>query len=75
MIRLNPAVLDKAKEITGARSDDQLGQAFLNITGATVRNYRNGKNVPNIVTLMRLKELTGAPLDQMVEEIAKTEAA
>ena len=74
MIRLNPAVLDKAIELTGARSDDQLGQAFLNLTGATIRNYRAGKSAPSIVTLMRLKQLTGIPLDRMVMEVAEAAA-
>jgi len=74
MIRLNPAVLDKAIELTGARSDDQLGQAFLNLTGATIRNYRAGKSAPNIVTLMRLKQITGIPLDRMVTETVEAAA-
>ncbi|WP_165242410.1 hypothetical protein [Corynebacterium lizhenjunii] len=68
MIRLNPVVLDKAIEMTGARSDDQLGHAFLNLTGTTIRNYRAGRSAPNVVTLMRLKQLTGMPLDRMVYE-------
>lgn len=74
MIRLNPAVLDKAIELTGSRSDDQLGQAFLNLTGTTIRNYRAGKSAPSIVTLMRLKQLTGIPLDRMVMEVAEAAA-
>ena len=64
-IRLNSKVLDRAKELTGSRSDDQLGLAFLNLTGATIRNYRAGRSAPSVVTLMRLKEITGMPLDQM----------
>ncbi|CAB0706692.1 hypothetical protein ACDL59_09235 [Corynebacterium diphtheriae] len=75
MIRLNPTVLDRAKELTGARSDDQLGQAFLNLTGATIRAYRAGKSVPNIITVARLKQITGIPLDQMVIEEANEIAA
>lgn len=68
MFQLNPDVLDKAISITGARSDDQLGQAFLNLTGATIRNYRAGKSAPTIATLMRLKQITGIPLDSMIAE-------
>lgn len=68
MIRLNPEVIDKAIEVTGSRSDDQLGQAFLDLTGATIRNYRAGRSAPSIVTLMRLKQITGIPLDRMVAE-------
>lgn len=74
MIRLNPEVLDKAVELTGSRSDDQLGQAFLNLTGATIRNYRAGKSAPSIVTLMRLKQITGIPLDRMVTETVEAAA-
>lgn len=66
MFRLNPEVIDKAVEMTGSRSDDQLGLAFLNLTGSTIRNYRAGKSMPNVVTMMRLKEITGMPLDRMV---------
>lgn len=75
MIRLDPQVLDKARELTGSRSDDQLGQAFLNLTGVTVRNYRAGKSLPTVVTLARLRELTGIPLDRMVISEADTHAA
>lgn len=76
MIQLNPDVLDRAKKITGSRSDEQLGQAFLNRTGSTIRNYRAGKSVPDIVTLLKLKEITGTALDQMFfnEENGKTAA-
>lgn len=66
MIRFNTEVIDKARELTGSRSDDQLGQAFLNLTGSTIRNYRAGRSLPTIVTLARLKEITGIPLDRMV---------
>lgn len=71
MIRLNPQILDKAIEITGSRSDDQLGQAFLNLTGNTIRAYRAGKSAPNIATLMKLKQLTGTPIDQMIQETSE----
>lgn len=74
MIRINPHVLDKAVELTGSRSDDQLGQAFLNLTGTTIRNYRTGRSLPTIVTMMRLKQITGIPLDQMVTETEETAA-
>lgn len=74
-IRLNPKILDRAKELTGSRSDDQLGQAFLNLTGATIRNYRNGKSLPTVVTLARLRELTGMPMDQMILMEGETVAA
>ncbi|WP_312715528.1 hypothetical protein [Corynebacterium flavescens] len=75
MIRLNPEILDRAVELTGSRSDDQLGQAFLNLTGTTIRNYRAGKSMPTVVTLARLKKITGIPLDQMVIETKETTTA
>lgn len=68
MIRLNPEVLDKAIEVTGSRSDDQLGQAFLDLTGATIRSYRAGRSAPSLATLMKLKRITGIPLDRMATE-------
>lgn len=70
MIRLKPEVLDKARELTGSRSDEQLGATFLYLTGATIRNYRDGKTTPTIVTLARLREITGIPLDNMLTERA-----
>lgn len=68
--RLDPAVLDRAKQVTSATSDEQLGQQFLTKTGSTVRNYRTGKTAPDVVTLMRLREITGIPLDQMLQQTA-----
>ncbi|MDH6199248.1 ribosome-binding protein aMBF1 (putative translation factor) [Mycobacterium frederiksbergense] len=64
-IRLNPEVLDKARRIEGLTSDEQLGGA-IGKTGHTIRAWRAGTTVPNLVALMRLKQLTGIPLDQMV---------
>lgn len=65
-MRLNPEVLDRAKVVTGSRSDEQLGQAFLDRTGMIVRNWRKGKSVPDLGTLGRLQEITNWPLDDMV---------
>lgn len=64
-IRLDPAVLDAARRIDGLTSDEQLGAA-LGKTGHTVRSWRSGVTAPNIAALMRLKQITGWPLDRMV---------
>lgn len=58
-MKLDPIVLDKAKEITGARSDNHLGVTFLNRTGTTVKNWRSGKTLPDVLTLYELHALTG----------------
>lgn len=63
---LDPKVLDVARELTGSRSDDQLGQSFLNLTGASIRRYRKGEALPSVLTLMRLRGLTGIKLEEMV---------
>lgn len=64
-IRLNPQVLDRARSVDGLTSDEQLGAA-IGKTGATIRAWRSGRTAPNIAALMRLKQITGIPLDQMV---------
>lgn len=63
--RLDPSVLDTARKSEGLTSDEQLGAA-VGKTSSTIRNYRIGKTVPNIETLMRLKEITHRPLDTMI---------
>lgn len=64
-IRINPDVLDAARHIDGLTSDEQLGGA-IGKTGHTIRSWRSGKTAPNIAALMRLKQITGWPLDRMV---------
>lgn len=67
-MRINPQVLAEAMEKTGSTSLDELGWKFLGKTGATVRNYDNGKSVPSVSTLMILKRITGRSLDDMIIE-------
>lgn len=69
--RLNQEVVDKALELTGAKSEIQLAYGFLFISDGTLRNYLNGKTSPNLATLMRLKNITGIPLDRMTTEMVK----
>ncbi|MBC3186395.1 transcriptional regulator [Corynebacterium sp. zg-331] len=73
--RLDPTVLDHAKAASGARSDEQLGQMFLYKTGETVRKWRRGATNPDVVSLMRLKNITGRPLDTMMIHESATAAA
>lgn len=73
--RLDPQVLDLAKEVTGVAGDEELGQKHLSKTGSTVRNYRTGKTTPPIGVLMILRNLTGRPLDQMFLPVATPAAA
>lgn len=67
-MRLDPTIITEAMDRTGCRSIDELGWKFLNKTGTTVRNYRDGKSVPTIPTLMILKRITNRPLDSMILE-------
>lgn len=65
-IRLDATVLDIALQATGARGDEALGQIYLGRTGSTVRSYRRGETVPPISVLVRLRHLTGWPIDRMI---------
>ena len=64
--RLRANVLDEAIRITGAKSDDQLGQAFLDRTGQTVRNWRAGRTAPDLASLATLQRITGWSFEDMV---------
>ena len=64
-VKLDPKVLDEARRIDGLTSDEQLGGA-IGKTGHTIRAWRSGATVPGIASLMRLKQITGWPLDRMV---------
>lgn len=72
--RLRPAVLDIARDKTGSESDEQLGQNHLRKTGSTIRNWRTGKTTPDVVGLMRLRKITGIPLEEMLLEHEKHSA-
>lgn len=75
-MQINPKALDKARKITGSRSDEQLGQMFLDRTGTTVRNWRAGKTSPDLETVAKIQRLTGWSFDQILTtEPAKTTAA
>lgn len=67
-MRLDPDVLKDAIERTGCRSLDEFGWKFLNMSGTTVKNYRDGKSVPRVPALMILKRITHRSLDSMIIE-------
>lgn len=72
-MRLDPTVLDQARTAGGFTNDEQLGNA-IGFTAATVRAYRAGKSVPNVVALIALRRLTGRPLDTMIVADGDTRA-
>ncbi|WP_156802513.1 hypothetical protein [Corynebacterium lubricantis] len=61
-------MLDKAKQLTGCTSDEQLGQRHLNKSGSTLRNWRSGKTAPDIASLMMLRRLSGISIEEMMYE-------
>lgn len=74
-MQINPQALDKAREITGATSDEQLGQLFLDRTGSTVRNWRAGKSSPDLETVAKIQRLTGWSFDQILTHTNTRESA
>lgn len=74
-MQINPQALDKAREITGATSDEQLGQLFLDRTGSTVRNWRAGKSSPDLETVAKIQRLTGWSFDQILTRTNSHESA
>ena len=74
-MQINPQALDKAREITGATSDEQLGQLFLDRTGSTVRNWRAGKSSPDLETVAKIQRLTGWSFDEILTHTNPHESA
>lgn len=64
-IRLDPTVLDQAREQLGFKSDEKLG-AKLGRSGHTVRQWRKGNSVPTMPDLVKLQFLTGRPYGTMM---------
>lgn len=73
-MQINPLALDRAKEITGARSDEQLGQLFLDRSGASVRNWRAGRTAPDLETVAKLQRLTAWSYDEILTNNPPTAA-
>ena len=75
MFRLNPSALDEARAMHGFTSDEKLAAA-IGMTGAAIRNLRHGRTSPQVGTLMKLRRLTGIPLESMlIEESEKKNVA
>lgn len=71
--RLNPNVLDDAKTRWGL-SDSRLADR-LGISPNTLTRYRRGDSEPSLTVMVRLRALTGWPLDGLVIETAADNAA
>lgn len=74
MIRLNPAVLDRARELKGFTSDEQLA-VELGMSGATIRNLRHGRTAPTIATALKIGRLAGVPLEGFLVDNTAVQAA
>lgn len=62
MIKLNPSVLDRARELKGFTSDEQLA-VKMGMSGAAIRNLRHGKTSPTIATALKISRLAGIPIE------------
>lgn len=72
--RLNPYVLDDAKTRWGLTTDARLADR-LDVDPRTLARYRSGAQEPPVKILVRLRALTGWPLDGLVIETAADHAA
>lgn len=66
-IRLDPSALDDARALHGFTSDERLAGA-IEMSGTAIRNLRHGRTSPSVATLVRLRRLTGRPLDGLIIE-------
>ena len=62
---LDPTALDDARALTGAPSDEKLAE-HMDMSGAAVRNLRSGRSTPSILTLVKLRRITGRPIDGLI---------
>jgi ribosome-binding protein aMBF1 (putative translation factor) len=74
MYRLNPSALDEARSIHGFTSDEKLAAA-IDMTGTAIRNLRHGRTSPKVETLMKLRKLTGIPLEALIVEQSESKSA
>lgn len=68
---LGPSVLDDARRLGGYTSDEKLAAA-IGMTGTAVRNLRHGRSSPSVATLVKLRSISGRPLDGMLIQQPKT---
>ena len=64
-VRLDPSVLEQARDSLELKSDEKLG-AKLGRTGHTVRQWRKGNSVPTAADLVKLQFITGRPYGTML---------
>lgn len=74
MIRINPAVLNRARELKGFTSDEQLA-VELGMSGAAIRNLRHGRTAPTIATALKIARFAGVPIEGLLVETADKDAA
>lgn len=74
MYRLNPEILDRAREMHDLTSDEKLA-AKINVSSSSIRNWRKGIKLPSVARLMILRDLTGVPLDNLLIPEENTTAA
>lgn len=65
--RIRADALDEARRMHGFTSDEKLA-AELGMSGTAVRSLRRGITSPSIATLMKLRRLTGIPVEALVRE-------
>lgn len=58
MFRINPDALDEARRMHNLTSDEKLAAA-MEMSATSIQNLRRGRTSPSIVTLMKLRKLTG----------------
>ena len=73
-IKLDPSVLDQARESLNLKSDEKLG-AKIGRTGHTIRQWRKGNSVPSAQDLVKLQFITGRPYGNMLIVSDNTAAA
>lgn len=67
MFRINPDALDEARRMHNLTSDEKLAAA-MEMSATSIQNLRRGRTSPSIVTLMKLRKLTGIPVEAMLIE-------
>jgi transcriptional regulator with XRE-family HTH domain len=66
-------LLDKAKEMCGLTSDYALAKR-LRVSKQAVSGWRNGRNLPDIVTCEKIAEITGIPLARVLGIVGEARA-
>lgn len=68
MVKLNPRLLDQARDQLGLTSDEKLA-AHCGLSRNTIHGLRHGRTAPSAATLLRLSRATSIPMeDWLIEE-------